>query len=75
MTNQHNENTLSTKETLWELATRSQEEWLSFSRRLIQTPSLPGQEAEVAEIIQEEMRRLDYDRVWTDKVGNVNGKM
>ena len=75
MTNQHNGNTLSTKETLWELATRSQEEWLSFSRRLIQTPSLPGQEAEVAEIIQEEMRRLDYDRVWTDKVGNVNGMM
>jgi succinyl-diaminopimelate desuccinylase len=75
VTSPNNGNTLSTKRMLWELAARSQEEWLSFSRRLIQTPSLPGQEGAVAKIIQEEMQRLGYDRVWTDKVGNVIGMM
>ena len=44
-----------------------------FCQALIQTPSLPGQEGEVAQLIQEEMKQLSYDEVWTDPVGNVIG--
>ena len=57
------------------LATEHQAEWLNFCRRLIQTPSLPGQEAEVAQLILQEMQRLGYDRAWIDEVGNVIGLM
>lgn len=46
---------------------------VSFCSRLIQTPSLPGQEGDAAALIQEEMRTLGYDDVWTDAVGNVIG--
>ena len=60
-------------EDLWKLATRYREDWLGFAQRLIQTPSLPGEEAAVARIIQAEMNQLGYDRIWTDKVGNVIG--
>jgi putative selenium metabolism hydrolase len=44
-----------------------------FCQRLIQTPSVSGQEGEVARIIQEEMKKLGYDEVWRDRVGNVIG--
>lgn len=48
-------------------------EVIDFCRRLIRTPSPSGAEGEVAQIIQEEMKRLGYDEVWTDEVGNVIG--
>jgi len=60
-------------EELWELAVRYRDDWLGFAQRLIQTPSLPGDESAVACIIQSEMHALGYERVWTDKVGNVIG--
>jgi putative selenium metabolism hydrolase len=34
---------------------------------------MPGREAQVAALIQAEMERLGYDRVWLDEVGNVVG--
>lgn len=46
-----------------------------FAQKLIQTPSLSGQEERVAELVQHEMERLGYDRVWRDEVGNVIGLM
>jgi putative selenium metabolism hydrolase len=49
------------------------EDLIGFAARLVQTPSLPGQEAGVAELIQAEMQRLDYDKVWVDEAGNVVG--
>lgn len=60
---------------LEELARSCRPEWLAFCRRLIQTPSLPGQEGDVARLIREEMEKLGYDRVWVDRVGNVIGHM
>jgi len=66
---------MANREALWKLASDSQQEWLSFAQRLIQTPSLPGEEGNVALIVQEEMHRLGYDRVWVDSVGNVIGVM
>jgi succinyl-diaminopimelate desuccinylase len=61
--------------TLRRLAMESREEWLGLCRRLIQIPSLPGQEGDIARCIATEMERLQYDRVWTDEVGNVIGRM
>lgn len=75
MSKQQRNDTRTARETLWRLASDSKGEWLSFAQRLIQTPSLPGEEGGVAAIIQEEMRRLNYDRVWVDAVGNVIGLM
>ena len=49
------------------------EDLIDFATRLVQTPSLPGQEARVAELIRAEMERLDYDKVWVDEAGNVIG--
>jgi putative selenium metabolism hydrolase len=46
---------------------------INFCQRLIQTPSLSGEEEIVAQLIKEEMKRLRYDDVWTDQVGNVIG--
>jgi len=48
---------------------------IDFSRRLIQTPSLPGMENRVAALIQQEMQSLNYDEVTTDAAGNVIGKI
>lgn len=44
-----------------------------FAQKLIQTPSLSGEEEKVAEIIVREMRKLKYDEVFTDAMGNVVG--
>jgi putative selenium metabolism hydrolase len=49
------------------------DDFIKFCQRLIQTPSPSGREEEVAQLIQEEMKRLGYDEVWTDQVGNVIG--
>jgi succinyl-diaminopimelate desuccinylase len=48
-------------------------ELIHFTQRLVQTPSLPGQEAEIARLVEREMQRLGYDEVTTDRVGNVVG--
>ena len=50
-----------------------QNDIVSFTRRLVQTQSLPGQEQDVAALVQAEMEKLGYDRVWRDEVGNVIG--
>jgi putative selenium metabolism hydrolase len=55
------------------IAQAHQSELIEFAQRLVQTPSLPGQEAEVARLVQAEMQRLGYDQVTTDHVGNVVG--
>jgi succinyl-diaminopimelate desuccinylase len=55
-------------------AVESQRESLiGFARKLVQTPSLPGQEGDVAKLVRAEMERLSYNRVWTDEAGNVIG--
>ena len=46
---------------------------IDFARRLIQTPSLPGEERAIADLTVNEMKTLGYDDVWTDRVGNVVG--
>ena len=44
-----------------------------FLQRLIQTPSLPGEEEHVARLVEAEMKSLSYDEVFVDEAGNVVG--
>jgi len=55
------------------LALPRERELVEFARRLIRTPSMSGEEGDAAALVQEEMRRLGYDEVRTDEVGNVIG--
>lgn len=50
-------------------------ELVGFAQKLIQTPSLPGEEGAAAVLVQAEMSRLRYDAVHVDEVGNVIGLM
>ncbi len=55
------------------LARAREGELVEFARRLLRTPSPSGEEGDVAALVQEEMRRLGYDEVRADEVGNVIG--
>lgn len=60
---------------LWNLVESHREELVAFTQRLVQTPSMPGQEGAVAALVRAEMERLGYDEVWIDEVGNVIGQI
>lgn len=60
---------------IWNLAQDSRENLIAFAQTLVQTPSLSGQEGDVAALLQGEMTRLGYDEVWVDAVGNVVGRV
>ena len=55
------------------LTDRYRAELIVFCQRIVQTPSLPGKEGDVAGLIRAEMERLGYDEVWIDDWGNVVG--
>ena len=57
------------------LAEASRSDMVAFAQELVQTPSLPGQEGDVAALVQAEMLHLGYDQVWIDEVGNVIGRI
>lgn len=61
------------KNTIKSVAEQIQPEMLEFCKKLIQTPSLSGQEAQIASLIETEMKKLGYDEVFTDDWGNVTG--
>lgn len=46
---------------------------VSFAQQLIQTPSPSGDEKNIADLIIEELKTLQYDEFFIDKVGNVVG--
>ncbi len=48
---------------------------VDFTQRLIRTPSLPGEEGAIAELVATEMRDLGYADVELDDVGNVVGRV
>ncbi len=48
---------------------------VAFAQRLIRTPSMPGEEAPLAELVIDELRALNYDQVWSDAAGNVFGRV
>ena len=61
------------QERIDELSKEFYAQMIDFAQRIIRTPSLSGEEKNVAGIIMEELKTLDYDEVFTDKVGNVTG--
>lgn len=46
---------------------------INFAQKLIQTPSISGTEKEIADIYINEMKKLGYDEVFRDDMGNVIG--
>ncbi|MEZ4593586.1 MAG: M20/M25/M40 family metallo-hydrolase [Chloroflexota bacterium] len=48
---------------------------VEFTQRLIQTPSMSFEEAQLAELVAAELQALNFDQVWIDEVGNVNGRI
>jgi len=48
---------------------------IDLLQQMIRTPSLPGQEGELAKLVANEMRDLGYDEVRIDEVGNVLGRI
>ena len=47
----------------------------AFARKLVRTPSLSTQEADVAALVAEEMRVVGFDQVTVDRMGNVVGRI
>ena len=48
---------------------------VEFTQQLIRTPSLPGKEGPIAELVATKMEELGYADVKQDKVGNVIGRV
>lgn len=57
------------------LVDQSADRITGFARRLVQTPSLSGEEGAVATLVADEMRSLRYDDVQVDPLGNVVGRI
>ncbi len=48
---------------------------IRLAQKAIQTRSYSNEEGELAQLLAQEMRRLNYDEVWIDSTGNVIGRM
>jgi succinyl-diaminopimelate desuccinylase len=57
------------------LVDRSADRIVAFARRLVETPSLSGEEGALAALVADEMRALRYDDVQVDELGNVIGRI
>lgn len=57
----------------WDMA--NEEYVLPFIKELIKTPSLSGQEKDVANLIKKKMQELEFDEITIDDMGNVIGKI
>lgn len=62
-----------TVETIKEIANTLYPDMITFAQKLIQTPSISGNEKGVADLNIEEMKKLGYDEVFRDDQGNVVG--
>lgn len=48
---------------------------IAFTQKLVQTPSISGDESGVIKLIEDELKKLNYDEVFTDDAGNITGIM
>ena len=48
---------------------------VSFTQRLVQTPSESGREKEIAQVIAQEMQKLNFDEIQVDELNNVIGRI
>ena len=58
-------------EELNKIAKELKPQMIDFCRSLIKTPSLSGEESDVADLYLEEMKKLGYDEVFHDAWGNL----
>lgn len=56
-------------------AQRLKSNLVAFLRDIIAIPSMNGREEAVVQRIREEMEQLDYDKIWTDGMGNLFGQI
>ena len=61
------------KDLLWSSVEELKPQMVDFCSRLIQVPSVSGEEGAVAVLIKDELHKLGFDQVFTDPVGNVIG--
>ena len=55
------------------LTAQHEQNLMTFVRNLVSTPSLSGHEEAVAKRLASEMKRVGFDEVRTDRIGNVIG--
>ncbi len=60
-------------EAISELSDELYEDMIKFTQKLIQTPSISGEEKVVADLNMAEMKKLGYDDMFRDDQGNVVG--
>lgn len=60
---------------MFQLTKRDKDELVEFLQDIVRTPSPSGQEARVATRIAAAMRRAGFREVFTDRIGNVVGRM
>jgi len=56
------------------LTTSDMQELVELAVKLVQTPSVSGQESAVAQLLAAAMKRHGFHDVWTDRMGNVIGR-
>lgn len=60
---------------MFELSTQDRQALTTFLQDMIRIPSLSCQEKAVAERLATEMQDVGFDEVWTDRIGNVIGRI
>jgi putative selenium metabolism hydrolase len=60
---------------MFELPPQDRQALTSFLQDMVRIPSLSSQEGAMAERLAAEMRAVGFDEVWTDRVGNVVGRI
>jgi putative selenium metabolism hydrolase len=60
---------------MFELSPQNQQALTAFLQDLVRIPSFSCQEKGVAERLEAEMRIVGFDEVWTDRIGNVVGRI
>ena len=60
---------------MFELSRLDQEALIGLTQDLVRIPSASTREGEVAERLAQEMRDLGFDEVFTDRIGNVVGRI
>jgi putative selenium metabolism hydrolase len=60
---------------MFELPSQDQQALLSFLQDMVRIPSLSCDEKRVAERLEAEMHAVGFDEIWTDRIGNVVGRI
>lgn len=59
---------------MFSLTAADEQGLIALARELVMTPSLSGEEDAAADLVANALRRIGFDEVWTDRIGNVVGR-